>query len=251
MLGGLFKPRCPVSEEEKRWIEQRFSWLADELGLARLIDRDLVLPTAEFLPDDYDGSEEGVQDLMTRVARFMDVDPTRLRLNFYREQRLEVDGATSSGSAGLYSEAGDHFDIWLEVDGLYDPPSVVATLAHEIGHVVLLGQRRISPEEEDHEQLTDLLTVFMGMGIFPANNVVHASNWSEGQFSGWSVGKRGYLSMVMYGYALSLYALARGELKPEWAAYLRPDVRVALKKGIRYVTQTQDCGFLPALQPGA
>jgi hypothetical protein len=95
-----------------------------------------------------------------------------------------------------------------------------------------------------------MLTVFMGLGIFPANTVVHSSNWTDGQWSGWTVGKRGYLSMDMYGYAMSLYTLARRDPYPQWAVHLRPDVRVALKRGVRYIETTQDCKFIPATNGG-
>ncbi|QDV53825.1 hypothetical protein [Gimesia fumaroli] len=54
----------------------------------------------------------------------------------------------TEGSVGLYSESDRHFDIWLELHSLEDPLNVIAILAHEIGHVILPGQRRISPDEE-------------------------------------------------------------------------------------------------------
>ena len=44
----------------------------------------------------------------------------------------------------------------------------------------------------------------------------------------------------MYGYALALFAKARGERKPGWLKHLRPDVRVPCKRGIRYLTETGD-----------
>ena len=101
------------------------------------------------------------------------------------------------------------------VNALSDPFSVVATLAHEIGHVILLGQGRVGPDDFDHEELTDLLTVFLGLGIFPANSISMESNWNSGQMSGWSVGRQGYLTINMYGYALALFALARENPEPE------------------------------------
>lgn len=127
---------------------------------------------------------------------------------------------------------------------------MIGTLSHEIGHVILLGEGRISPDEPDHEELTDLLTVFMGLGIFSANSVVHESNWTDGPWSGWSVGKRGYLSMDMCGYAMSLYTLARDDSSPDWVVHLRPDVRAAFKRGVRYIASSQDCNFLPATNCG-
>jgi hypothetical protein len=234
------KPTCPVNPEEQAWIERRFAWLTEEFGPERLKHGTLILPTTDFFPSDYDGTESEIADIMQRVARYMDVDPTLLRLNFYEENHPRFEGQWTKGTTGLFREARGRFEIWLEVTQLEDPFSVVATLAHEIGHVVLIGQRRISPALEDHEPLTDLVTVFLGLGLFTANSVIHEHNWSFGQWSGWSVGRRGYLSMSMYGYALALYALARSEPMPSWAVHLRPDVRSALKQGIRYLSERAD-----------
>jgi hypothetical protein len=244
------KPKCPVDESTKSWIETRFSWLTDKLGIERLQTGRTVLTTEEFLPLTYERTEEGIHDLMCRVATLMDVDSATLNLGFYEDGTPQFEGVINSRSAGLYTKTGEKFDIWLEVYSLDDPVSVIGTLAHEIGHVILLGQNRISPDEPDHEELTDLLTVFLGLGIFPANSVVYESNWTEGQWSGWSMGKRGYMSMDMYGYAMSLYTLARDDPSPEWAVHLRPDVRAALKRGVRYIESTQDCSFKPATNCG-
>lgn len=247
---SFFKPTCPVEPDAKEWIESRFTWLTEEFGVGKLKNASTILPTEEFLPSQYECTEEGLEDLMIRVAGYMDVDANQLRLNYYQDDNPQFMGATTERTAGLYVENEGYFDIWLEVDQLDDPVAVVATLAHEIGHVVLLGQNRISPETEDHEQLTDLLTVFLGMGIFPANSALHESNWSDGNWSGWTVGKRGYLSMHMYGYALALYALARGEQNPTWAMYLRPDTKAYLQRAIRYITKTSDCTFTHACYAG-
>jgi hypothetical protein len=244
------KPRCPVDVTTKRWIETRFCWLTNELGLDRLQSGQTVLPTKDFLPLTYECTEDGIHDLMCRVASFMNVDSTTLNLGFYEDNTPQYEGFINSRSAGLYTTTGDKFDIWLEVRSLDNPASVIGTLSHEIGHVVLLGQNRVSTDEPDHEELTDLLTVFLGLGIFPANSVVHESNWRDGQLSGWSVGKRGYMSMDMYGYALSLYTLARDDPSPQWASHLRPDVRAALKRSVRYIESTQDCDFKPATNSG-
>ena len=228
MLGWFrSKPTCPVSEENKAWIENRFSWFVDEFGLERLKYSELIHPTTDFFPADYDYTAAGIWEIMNRVAKFMDVEPSLLRLEFYRHSLPDIEGMWNHGTSGLYFESDGQFDIWLEMETLKDPLHVVATLAHEIGHVVLLGQQRISPDEEDQEPLTDLLTVFFGLGLFSANNVIHENYWNDGPLSGWSIGRRGYVTMEMYGYAFALYALARGETSPKWLSQLRLDVRSA------------------------
>jgi hypothetical protein len=46
---------------------------------------------------------------------------------------------------------------------------LVATLAHELGHIILLRPGLIKRTKEDMEPLNDLLTIFLGFGIFTAN----------------------------------------------------------------------------------
>jgi len=46
---------------------------------------------------------------------------------------------------------------------------LIGTTAHEVAHVLLLADGRISREEPDMEPFTDLLTVYLGLGIFTAN----------------------------------------------------------------------------------
>jgi len=111
-------------------------------------------------------------------------------------------------------------------------------MAHEVGHILLLADGRIDPtKEEDHEPLTDLLTVFLGMGVITANAVLRETYYSTGAVSSWNMSRRGYLSMAVYGYAHALFARWRGERDPDWARALRPDVRDAFDKAMVYLDQ--------------
>jgi hypothetical protein len=114
---------------------------------------------------------------------------------------------------------------------------MVGTMAHELGHVHLLGHRRIGDDVEDHEPLTDLLTVFFGLGVFTANSVIREKYWVEGQTSGWRMSRQGYLAMPMYGYAFARFARSRGEDGSAWTRELRLDVRSAFKKALRFLEQ--------------
>jgi hypothetical protein len=109
----------------------------------------------------------------------------------------------------------------------------------------LLGGGHITDQAEDHEPLTDLFTVFMGMGIFTANSVLREKNWQAGQWAGWSMSRLGYLTMDLYGYAFALFAWSRGEEWPAWAGHLRGDVHAAFKKGFKYLQKTGDSLFKP------
>ena len=45
------------------------------------------------------------------------------------------------------------------------------------------------------------------------------------------------------GYALTLFAFARGEGKPAWSNSLRPDAESPLRDGLRYLQKTKDTLF--------
>jgi hypothetical protein len=116
-----------------------------------------------------------------------------------------------------------------------DPLSLVATVAHELGHVILLGGGLLSPQTSDHEPLTDLLAVFLGLGIFNANASGQFKQHQEERKYGWSVKRLGYLPQQAYGYALAKFAREREENNPAWAKYLSTNVHAYFKQSTSWL----------------
>lgn len=244
-----FRPKCPVQPDVKAWVERRMCWLVSQFGRDRLLNGKIILPTEEHFPAPYDGSEADARILLDQVCRYVDVDPACVDLFFYSERQpvalnMEV-VRPEGGTAGLYSEESGRTTIWLEVSRLADPISIVATFAHELCHAHLLGGGRISAEEEDHEPLTDLATVYFGMGIFIANATVRDKSYHVGTWEGWSISRQGYLTAPVLAYALALFAWLRQETIPGWSRYLRPDVRSPFRKALSYLAHTKGVVVLP------
>ena len=89
-----------------------------------------------------------------------------------------------------------------------------------------------------------MLTVFFGLGVFTANSVIREKYWHRGEVAGWSIGRQGYLTMPMYGYALAKYALDRADDGAKWSKLLRLDVRSPFTKSIRYLTSDPSDEYL-------
>ena len=229
------KPVCPINEPTREWIDRRWSWFEQQFGLRRLVNQPLVLPNAEFFPDPFYGTEEEPQQLLERVCGYMDIDPSTAELWLYQDRNPVYEEGRRQGTAGLFDRFGGRFRIWVEISNLDDPLRCVATMAHELGHVHLIGHGRVTEDEEDHEPLTDLLTVYLGMGVFTANATIHEHYWHQGFYSGWGMGRCGYLGMPEFGYAFARYALARGEDGSAWMRELRLDVRTAFKQAMRFL----------------
>jgi len=245
-MWNLFRSNatCPVDPEAQGWVDDRFRWLEAEFGRERLLTGRVVLPTEEFFPDPYEGRPEDAQAMLERVAGYMGVDPRRLELVLFANQQgvpqVGPGPLDTSGPAGLYmgaqwAETPGRTRIGVEVGQLADPQALVATLAHEIGHELLLGQERVSADQADHEPLTDLLTVFFGMGVFTGNSTLQDRGWSDGMWAGWQTRRLGYLDQRMFGYAMAKYAWARGERNPAWIGHVRPDVRAPMKQGLKFL----------------
>jgi hypothetical protein len=247
----LFNPRCPVQERERAWIEESIDWLRGEFGVAPL-NVPVILPTSEYFPPPFSGSDADVRALVRSVARYMgvqaDVD-VRFSEDFDDAENLMrlFPGGTgtfrSSGVAGAYTHAdadGLHV-VTLDRSNVGEPERLLAVIAHELGHVRLFGERRMSADRPDHEPLTDLATVYLGMGIFTANaafNFGRVSGYGLEPAGGWQSRRLGYMTEQMFGYALARYAVYRGELDPAWARYLDTNPRVYMKQGIRYLRHT-------------
>jgi hypothetical protein len=244
---GWFRVECPVGPEQKAWIEDRMRWLTLEFGLDRLHKAPVILPTYEYFPDPYDGGPEAVRCMFHRVCEYMGVDPKLIRLAFYLQKTYLRDAAgLESGAAGTYQAEHGFTTIRLDASKLSDPMAVAATLAHELGHVLLLGQGRISRDAPDNEMLTDLITIFLGMGLFTANSRVRDRTDRRGTTESWSISRLGYLTEEMDGYALALFAWIRGEENPAWLKHLTVNPRTYCKRGLRYLIRTSDSSFDPA-----
>jgi uncharacterized protein YjbI with pentapeptide repeats len=243
------EPDCPIDPPTREWIERRWAWLTEQFGLERVRSSRVILPSADFFPDSYQGTADDARVMLDRVCGYMGIAPETVELSIFEDRNPVHDGQGRLGTAGLYHEEAGKFRIWVEVGNLDDPLGLVATMAHEIGHVLLLGHGRVSPDAEDHEALTDLLTVYLGMGVFTANSVIREHYWHAGAVAGWSMGRRGYLSMPMYGYALARFARTRAEEDPPWAKHLRADVHSAFTKSCRLLAAPAQAVPAPVLAP--
>lgn len=242
-----FTPQCPVNIEDKEWLEDSFLWLIGEFGADVLRGAKMILPTEEFFPDRFSADREDLRTLVNRVCGYMNVDSERVKLRFFTDEETELskhlpvfEHSSRDAALGLYQKRRGKYVISLETSQAANPTGLIATIAHELGHARLLGEDRLDADYQDHEPLTDLTTVFFGMGIFTANSAFVFQQWTNNFSQGWRAGNQGYLTEQMYGYALALFAFARGEHKPEWTKYLETNVKAYFKSSLKYLEKTDD-----------
>lgn len=172
---------CPVTEYNRQWLEDAFILLLDFFGKENTQQRRILTPHHADFPISYDGTEHAAYETMKIVATQMEVPYETTELVYYDDRINEVStGSPFDHKIYLMSREGDQnasglywgrredgkYEIWLNRGLLFEPENLVATLAHEIAHIKLLGENRI---EVNNEPLTDLTTILFGLGIFNAN----------------------------------------------------------------------------------
>lgn len=229
------KNACPVDEQTRIWMEKSFQFLLGIFGRENTKNRKVLIPEKVDFPVQYDGSERAAYETLKIVANQMETPLERITLDFYDDHLRQI---TEGSPGGLYWGKGenDKFEISLVRTKLDEPEEMVATLAHEIAHIKLLGENRL---EENDETITDLTTIFFGLGIFNANAAF--KTFADSTYYGWS--QSGYLTQMEWGYALALFAYIRQEQQPDWANYLCKNVKADFIQGQNFISRNDSLIF--------
>jgi hypothetical protein len=232
---GWFKPTCPVALTDKIWVEQRLAWIIERFGKERILSSPRVLPTREFFPDGYRGTPDDVPALFERVCIHMGADVWTFDVTLFTE-------ADRPDVSGLYARSADgRPKIWLLDSLLPDQEAVIATMAHEVAHDLLLGAGLLTGDESDHEQLTDLLPVALGMGTFHANTAIKQTSGYTAGWSYWSIRRSGYLTASVCGYAMGVIEWLRNSNTRLSTDLLGDDAATAMRLGRKFLHATGDC----------
>lgn len=225
------KDACPVDEPVRLWMEEAMLYLLDLFGKEHVLSRKILLPIQSHFPARFDYSENYAREALKIVAGQMEVPFEKIKLDFIEEELRRITDGTPGGM--YWGEGQDgRFEISLARTLLDEPEKMIATLAHEIAHIKLLGENRIT---DNDELLTELTTIFFGMGVFNANAAFET--FYDERYLGWS--QAGYLSQLEWGYALSLFAYLRKEEQPEWYEHLCANLKGDFRQGMNFIRNNE------------
>ena len=243
---GLFKTKCPLDIREKVWTERRLLWLSQRFGPKPMLNATIVLPTREFFPGTYSGTADDVVDTFGRVCEFLNVDASQFQLP------EEIAAAASSGCCGGGCHTGSPTETTAEPtqvdisgEDVADQERLIATISRQVTRVLLLNHAEVTGREQDFDSLTDLVAVYLGLGVFQANTAVKSTAWHAQGWEYWSIRGAGFLQARVPGYAMALMAWMRNEPAPAWAAMLGTDAGSAFHRGYKFATKTNDCLVRP------
>ena len=166
-------------ESQLRWLLRRTAKLL-ELGAEPV--NGLILPTADFFPDKFDGSPGSFAALMSRLQRHAGLGDLAVELSIVTP---EGEAQTVSCSSGACGSGGGKIDTRLDRiarrdDGTYavaigaaeakNPTVLTTTLVRAVATMFMIesgAYEGVVPA--DREPLTDLAAVLLGFGVLLAN----------------------------------------------------------------------------------
>jgi hypothetical protein len=221
------KKKLPITIDDKEWIENSLLFLRRNFGTAHFDNLKTITPTKNYYNINFKGNEEDAEFILKRTMEIMSIEDSKINLIFFSDQPIEmldgtivstpadIDGSWMS-TAGIYEEKNDEKTIYIERSQLKNTISLIATISHELSHLILLGENRI---EENDEYLTDLTAIAYGFGIFIGNSKFqHTTFQNSGNF-GWQMTSQGYLPEQIIAYSMVWLSKFRNETT-EYKQYL-------------------------------
>ena len=247
---GFFKKsdNCPIDESRRYYIEKCFVWLIHTFGSEFIKNKKVLTPQETDFPFKFVGDEENAYEVIDVIAPQMNIDPDLIEIEIYNESPNEIrtggafhsriflkQVADETYSAGLYwgKKEDGKYHIGLESKYLAKPEQMIATLAHELAHIKLLGEERL---KKNNETLTDLTTIIFGLGIFGANSAFQFRN----SFDSWGYSRVGYLTQMDWGYGLALLAFIKKEKSPDWSKFLTLNVKSDFEQSERFIDKNRN-----------
>jgi len=234
-------PKCPIKIEDKIWVEDNLNWL--NKNVVNLISQQTILPTKKYFDWEFKGIEKDAEFVLKKIGEYCGVDTKKIELDFYSEEAIKLDSGTvtqkeeGTGTAGLYIQKENSFSILVEVQQLKRPNSLIATLAHELSHFVLIGQKEVHLDGDENEWLTDLLSIAFGFGVFIGNTKFEFKQWQTGDgWGGWQTSTQGYLPQQITAYAMAKIEIKRTKEMPNWINLLKKDFQRDFKKSMKYLS---------------
>lgn len=241
----IFGRKKFLDPDDEAWHLDTWRCLLENFGgMTRLKRAPLVKPTREFFPPtdaSGEGRAEHIFHCVKQIAGMSDW-PCKLLAQPHSPQARVGEIAAlkfeKSSPLGTFSAKDGEATITYDPKSVTEPATLVATFIHELAHYRLANIRVLLPGgEEMHEYATDLMTVFLGFGVFGANRAFNFSQHGDAFSQGWQWSRQGYLRERDWAFALAVFLDLRGEKPGTLKELLKPHLYSDMKGAGRYLAK--------------
>lgn len=236
------KNKLPITKDDKIWIDECLNWLKTEFGEKHFLSLKTITPTKNFYERKFDGTKKDAEFILKKTMKYMCIQNLDINLEYFSEGVVTMDDGsllTTPGdlngnwksAAGTYEKNENGVTITLEIQQLKNPITLIATIAHELSHQILLGENRII---ENDEYLTDLTAILYGFGIFIGNSRFSFSQFSSTEGFGWQTNNQGYLPEQIIAYTMAWLSLERNE-NIDYTKHLKKSLKKYFMQSYKYL----------------
>ena len=226
---GLFRPRCPVSTNEKACVEFAYLTIRDVVGIEPLLQAAAIVPEDE-LAETQPCTELLLRKIAALICHNMDLDSSQFSFEARTAENAD-------------EENNDLTHIRFSEGEPIDPRVIVPLLAVRMGRLKM-QQSGLEPKDAaTNWWVTHLLPNYYGFGLFAANATVNTSNWSFGETGYSEIKRHSEVTSRVHAYSLAINAWCRGTHESEWLPTLRPDAAEPFSQSMAFLNKTSDCAF--------
>ena len=241
---GFFRAKSVLDPEVEAWHIEAWSWLLRNLGgVEDLKLSPLVRPSREWFPVSQPGGHALAREYFDIIRRHANLehlnpdfrpkggDPGQLSLGSIATLR-----PLQARAAGVYSRQGNAAAITYAPNLLSDFRGLVATLAHELAHMMLDGVAEPRPPGDDAEELlTDIAVIYLGFGIFGAQTAFRFGQFQSVESQGWQTSRLGYLTEAEWAFGLSVFLALTGRGVADVSPWVKPEIAAKVKRSMAYL----------------
>jgi hypothetical protein len=204
--------------EEQGWLITHLAAQIAAGGEAQFVEMPVLEPTRKYFPDPWSFSHQGLDRLVRRLMQYAGLGGLDVKIGTYIELKERTHESSRFGhrsTAGLFMGIVEGQCLFAFNEAApADAEYMAGVMCHEVAHAYRSHHGLAQPESREEEELiTDLTTVYLGFGIFSANNSFRSrtAGWSAGAlaFHSWSVQSTGYLPPQAFGFLLAIQMVAR------------------------------------------
>lgn len=250
MFWGM-KRYALLDRDDEEWQLDCWAWLIGNLGgLQAFCERPLIVPTTEFFQRPRPG-DNPAEHYFAEIVRLTGMQDWPFKLI---EQDTPLDPQLAPLAVVQNVAHDPHGTFRMNSDKeilisyspalLERPEDLIATLAHEISHGLVLSTGMEPPGGWDCEEFaTDLTVAFLGFGVFGANSAFRFSQFSDSGTGtqGWSYQRSGYLTQLEWSFALAVFLSLKGETADTALKFLSEGPAAWLKKCMKYLGRYPEC----------
>src|SRR5688572_20116783 len=228
-----------ITDTDKAWIHENFSWLIDAYGYPSISYKP-VLFTNEFFPYTFSNSTVIAEYIFSDLCNLLSLDKNKISFTIEKDMRDEYgipfrsEGYTEIQLEKISVAEGFNYTIFIPSALTSYPKRLVYELLYFFIVIRLTESIIEIDKNEDFPFFVYLAAIYMGFGVLIAQTMMGESKQQDG-FCEVKWGYGPILPIPLFAYALALYSSLTDEKSPSWKNLLPKELQTLFTKAVEHI----------------